>query len=83
MKNIWFCHTPFYGKPCGICHPCEVKIESGMEHLLPKTSLRRYNKRNKMLYKLIYKIERRLNNKFSRLKLNSDTGTGKNVQMKH
>lgn len=83
MENIWFCHTPFYGKPCGICHPCEVKIESGMEHLLPRASLRRYNRKNKMPYKLVYKIERKLNNKLSRLKLNSDTGTGKNVQMKH
>ena len=36
-----------------------------------------------MPYKLVYKIERKLNNKLSRLKLNSDTGTGKNVQMKH
>lgn len=45
MKNIWFCHTPFYGKPCGLCHPCEVKIQSGMEFLLPKSALKRFKRK--------------------------------------
>lgn len=22
MLMIWFCHTPRFGKPCGICNPC-------------------------------------------------------------
>lgn len=60
MKNIWFCHTPFYGKPCGLCHPCEVKIESGMEFLLPNSALRRYKRKNSMPHKLVYKIERKI-----------------------
>lgn len=34
MKHIWFCHAPINGKPCGFCHPCEVKMESSMEWLL-------------------------------------------------
>lgn len=61
MKNIWFCHTPFYGKPCGLCHPCEVKIQSGMEFLLPKSALKRFKRKNVTLYKLIYKLERIIN----------------------
>ena len=39
MQHIWFCHTPINGKPCGICHPCQVKIASKMEFLLPKKSV--------------------------------------------
>ena len=42
MKFIWFCHTPINNKPCGVCHPCHVKMESNMEWLLPKKSQRRY-----------------------------------------
>lgn len=61
MKNIWFCHTPLYGKPCGLCHPCEVKIESGMEFLLPQSALIRYKRRNLMPYKIVYKVERKIN----------------------
>ena len=44
MKNIWFCHSPIDGKPCGICNPCKQKIESDMEFLLSKEALHRYNK---------------------------------------
>lgn len=37
MKHIWFCHTPTpSGKPCGYCHPCQIKLDSGMGFLLPK-----------------------------------------------
>lgn len=42
MSNIWFCHSPINGKPCGICSPCEQKIEGRMEFLLPEKSVRRY-----------------------------------------
>lgn len=69
MDYIWFCHTPIYGKPCGICHPCEVKIESGMENLLPKSAIRRYYKNNKSPFKFLYKNVRRINNKISMLRL--------------
>lgn len=44
MKNIWFCHSPINEKPCGLCTPCKVKIESNMEFLLPKEAIRRYKK---------------------------------------
>lgn len=48
MKHIWFCHRPIDGKPCGICHPCCVKVESGMEFLLPQEAIKRYRKSKKL-----------------------------------
>ena len=42
MQNIWFCHFPIGGKPCGLCHPCEVKMASEMEFLLPPKAQKRY-----------------------------------------
>lgn len=41
MKNIWFCHTPIGGQPCGLCGPCHTKIDSGMEWLLPEAAVKR------------------------------------------
>ena len=51
MKEIWFCHEPIGGKPCGFCHPCVVKMESSMEYLLPTQARRRY-----AVWKMIAKI---------------------------
>ena len=42
MKNIWFCHNPINNKPCGFCRPCQQKMESKMEWLLPKDAQNRY-----------------------------------------
>lgn len=52
MRMIWFCHTPLRGKPCGMCRPCQQKMEGGMEHLLPKDARRRYRiyKKTKSLF---------------------------------
>lgn len=52
MKHIWFCHTPINGKCCGMCHPCELKYESNMEFLLPKSAVRNY-KINHFLQKIL------------------------------
>ena len=41
MKMIWFCHTPIRNKPCGLCRPCNEKIESNMQQLLPQAALHR------------------------------------------
>ena len=42
MKNIWFCNHPLYsGEPCGMCHPCCIKISSGMDFLLPASAIAR------------------------------------------
>ena len=46
MEHIWFCHHPVEGKPCGICHPCIIKMESGMEWLLPPQAQRNYKSFN-------------------------------------
>ena len=42
MAMIWFCHRPIHGKPCGMCRPCQQKMEGHMEHLLPPAARRRY-----------------------------------------
>ena len=54
MKEIWFCHKPIDGQPCGLCHPCAVKMESNMKYLLPEKAQTRYKLQN-MLIKLIGK----------------------------
>jgi 7-cyano-7-deazaguanine synthase len=52
MKLIWFCHNPINNSEvCGFCRPCQQKMESGMEWLLPKKAQKRYKYR-----KLISKI---------------------------
>lgn len=43
MKLIWFCYTPINNLPCGLCRPCEQKIESNMKFLLPEKALKRYD----------------------------------------
>ena len=62
MTHIWFCHNPIHGKPCGICRPCQQKMECNMEWLLPKEAHTRYRKYvmiNKVFGK---KIGRRISN---------------------
>ena len=48
MKLIWFCHNPIKGEPCGLCHPCDVKMESDMAWLLPKNAQKNYKKHKKI-----------------------------------
>lgn len=48
MKLIWFCHKPIGGIPCGICHPCQVKVGSGMSFLMPEASLKRYRQYHRL-----------------------------------
>ena len=42
MAKIWFCHTPIDGQPCGYCRPCQQKMESHMEWLIPEAGQKRY-----------------------------------------
>lgn len=42
MKMIWFCHSPIKGRPCGICRPCQQKMECDMQFLLPRPGQSRY-----------------------------------------
>ena len=44
MCMTWFCHSPINGSPCGVCHPCQVKLGSGMDFLLPYSAVRRNRK---------------------------------------
>ena len=42
MKCIWFCHSPVGSEPCGMCRPCQQKMECNMEWLLSKQGQERY-----------------------------------------
>lgn len=43
MRKIWFCYCPVKEQiPCGVCRPCQEKIESHMEFLLDKPAKIRY-----------------------------------------
>ena len=52
IKHIWFCNHPLINDegeelrycPCGLCHPCRIKIESGMQQLLSEEAIERYQK---------------------------------------
>ena len=54
MRSIWFCYSPVNGKPCGVCRPCEQKMECGMSWLLPEEAHRRYtwHKRGEAIVKI-------------------------------
>ena len=48
MSHIWFCHTPVNGEQCGLCHPCQQKMESDMEWLLSEAAQRRFYRYKKI-----------------------------------
>lgn len=66
MKKVWVCHTPILGKPCGVCHPCKLKIETGMKFLMPPKAINRYKNRDKEPFKTIYNIEKRICRSFTK-----------------
>lgn len=41
MSDIWFCHSPINGKPCGLCNPCTTKMTSKMDFLLSEEAQKR------------------------------------------
>lgn len=43
MNSIWFCHVPYNQEPCGVCRPCQQKMECGMASLLPVSAQKRYS----------------------------------------
>ena len=66
MKMIWFCHTPIHNQPCGLCRPCNEKIESNMEWLLPEEALKRNaNVSKHTILNIPYKIYRKLMSKIN------------------
>jgi hypothetical protein len=42
MNLTWFCHTPLFGQPCGVCNPCAYTIQEGLAHRLPRAARFRY-----------------------------------------
>ncbi len=42
IKKVWFCHNPINKLPCGMCRPCQQKMEDRLELLLPKGAQKRY-----------------------------------------
>ncbi|MBN1332816.1 MAG: hypothetical protein JW971_03545 [Synergistales bacterium] len=35
MDLTWFCHNPWWNRPCGICRPCSTVIKEGMHYRIP------------------------------------------------
>lgn len=66
MENIWFCHIPINGKPCGLCSPCHTKYDSNMEFMLSEKAQERcrmitafdekYGKFAGRVYRKLYRI---------------------------
>ena len=48
MSLIWFCHAPINNTPCGVCRPCQQKMECGMSFLLPRKAQNRYKTYSKL-----------------------------------
>ena len=42
IRETWFCHHPIDGKPCGLCRPCQQKMDDNQQNLLPVAARRRY-----------------------------------------
>ena len=42
IQKTWFCHNPINNLPCGMCRPCQQKMEDRLEFLLPKEAQKRY-----------------------------------------
>ena len=41
MDKTWFCHRPTSrGRPCGVCTPCSLRMESSVETQIPFTKKR-------------------------------------------
>ncbi len=38
IKYTWFCAHPLFGKPCGLCNPCEETMKANMGFRLPPGS---------------------------------------------
>ncbi|MBY7144598.1 7-cyano-7-deazaguanine synthase [Virgibacillus sp. NKC19-3] len=40
MEETWFCHSPIYDQPCGMCNPCKYTREEGLGRRVPTPTLR-------------------------------------------
>ena len=43
LEKTWFCHFPKFGKPCGICFPCQLMMLNKLYNRMPLISRIRYH----------------------------------------
>ncbi|GGN54808.1 7-cyano-7-deazaguanine synthase [Oceanobacillus indicireducens] len=55
MEETWFCHSPYKGKPCGMCNPCKYTRDEGLGRRVPTPSF-------------TMRLNRKLNGKLNGLK---------------
>lgn len=60
MQHVWVCQQPIFGKPCGTCRPCQLKIEIDMSFLMSNKALKRYKNRDKVPHKYYYVILKKI-----------------------
>ncbi len=65
MKETWFCHHPVDGKPCGVCNPCAVTIQEGLEERFDEKALNRY--KHRAFYLKAYAVKRKVKKLFQKL----------------
>lgn len=65
VAKTWFCHKPMFGKPCGMCHPCQGVVSEGMSYRLPPVSMFRYRLEmkygKKSWFRKLKELDRRIN----------------------
>ncbi len=65
ISCIWFCHQPINGKPCGLCNPCNTKIDAKLDFMLPSLALKR-SKRMRRINKIFGETGKKIYIKFVR-----------------
>lgn len=58
MEATWFCHSPYKGKPCGMCNPCKYTRDEGLSRRVPEPTI--VMKINRKLRKKVKGLKRRL-----------------------
>lgn len=43
MNMTWFCLSPIFGKPCGMCHPCSIVMNVGLKDRIAMMARFRYH----------------------------------------
>lgn len=59
MEITWFCHSPYKGRPCGMCNPCKYTREEGLGRRVPNPTL--IMKTQRRVEQRISGLKRRLN----------------------
>ena len=48
IENIWFCHRPKNGKPCGKCNPCRTAVSEGLGNSISFSRKLLFNLKSKL-----------------------------------